>query len=119
MIRFFGILLALLVDQKMLSQTGKTMQREQVLNILSAHKQELATKYGVRRLGIFGSVARNEAKETSDIDIIVEMPPDLFQMVHMKEDLEHLLAASVDLIRYQKHLNTLLKRRIDNEAVYV
>ncbi len=95
------------------------MQREQVLKILSMHKQELVTKYGVRRLGIFGSVARDEIKANSDIDIIVEMPPDLFQMVHMKEELEQLLAASVDLIRYQKHLNTLLKRRIDNEAIYV
>ncbi len=66
------------------------MQREQVLNILSAHKQELSSKYGVRRLGIFGSVARDEATETSDIDIIVEMPPDLFQMIHMKEDLARL-----------------------------
>ncbi len=50
---------------------------------------------------------------------MVEMPPDLFQMVHVKEELEDLLVASVDLVRYQKHLNALLKRRIDREAVYV
>ncbi len=95
------------------------MQREQVLDILKAHKQELATKYGVVRLGIFGSVARSEATDTSDVDVVVEMPPDLFQMVHMKEELEQLLVASVDLIRYQKYLNKLLKRRIDAEAIYV
>ncbi len=95
------------------------MQREQALSILRAHKQELAAKYGVTRLGIFGSVARDEALDASDVDIIVEMPPDLFQMVHMKEELEQLLRASVDLIRYQKHLNALLKRRIDDEAIYV
>ena len=95
------------------------MQRDEILNILSTHKQELATKYGVTRLGIFGSVARNEATEASDVDVIVEMPPDLFQMVHMKEELEQILATSVDLIRYQKYLNALLKRRIDNEAIYV
>ena len=53
------------------------------------------------------------------MDIVVEMPPDLFQMVHMKEELEQILDASVDLIRYQKYLNALLKRRIDNEAIYV
>ena len=95
------------------------MQREQVLNILRLHKQELAAKYGVTRLGIFGSVARGEATDASDVDIVVEMPPDLFQMVHMQEELEQLLVASVDLIRYQKYLNALLKRRIDNEAIYV
>ncbi|MFN8487931.1 MAG: nucleotidyltransferase family protein [Caldilineaceae bacterium] len=95
------------------------MQRQQILEILSAHKQELAAQYGVNRLGVFGSVARDEATETSDIDIVVEMPPDLFQMVHLKEYLEQLLVAPIDLIRYQKHLNALLKRRIDHEAIYV
>ena len=95
------------------------MQREQVLTVLSKHKQELSAKYGVTRLGIFGSLARDEATETSDVDIVVEMPPDLFQMVHMKEELEQLLVASVDLIRYQKHLNALLRSRIEHDAIYV
>ncbi len=95
------------------------MQQEEVLNVLRKHKQMLNTKYGVSRLGIFGSVARGESTASSDIDVVVEMPPDLFQMVHMKEELEQLLSTSVDLIRYQKYLNTLLKRRIDAEAIYV
>lgn len=95
------------------------MQREKVLEILHQHKQEFATKYGVTNLGVFGSVARAEATQESDVDIVVEMPPDLFQMVHMKEELEQILDASVDLIRYQKYLNALLKHRIDNEAIYV
>lgn len=95
------------------------MQRDEVLHILRTHKGVLAAKYGVTRLGIFGSVARDEATTGSDVDIVVEMPPDLFQMVRMQEELEELLRASVDLIRYQKYLNALLKRRIDNEAIYV
>lgn len=95
------------------------MQREEVLAILSEHKQEISAKYSVTRLGVFGSVARNEATSGSDVDIVVEMPPDLFQMVHLKEDLERLLAAQVDLIRYQKHLSALLRKRIEREAVYV
>ena len=95
------------------------MQREAVLTILREHKQELSAQYALTRLGVFGSVAHDEATATSDVDIVVEMPPDLFQMVHLKEDLEQLLAASVDLIRYQKHLNALLKRRIEREAIYV
>lgn len=95
------------------------MQREQVLDTLRAHKPALVAKYDVTRLGIFGSVARNEATDSSDVDIVVEMPPDLYQMVHMKAELEQLLAASVDLIRYQKYLNAFLKRRIDREAIYV
>jgi len=70
-------------------------------------------------LGIFGSVARDQATEASDVDIVVEMPPDLFQMVHMKEDLEELLGIPVDLIRLHKHMNTFLKNRIEAEAIYV
>ena len=95
------------------------MQRETVLHTLNAQKQELFTRYGVTHLGIFGSVARDQATEASDVDIVVEMPPDLFQMVHMKEELERLLGVPVDLIRLHKHLNTFLKSRIDDEAIYV
>ena len=69
------------------------MQREEILSILKSHKQTFADKYGVTRLGVFGSVARGEATATSDVDIVVEMPPDLFQMVHMKEELEEMLVA--------------------------
>ncbi len=53
------------------------------------------------------------------MDIVIEMPPDLFKMVHMKEDLEEILAAPVDLIRYHRFLGDYLKRRIDHEAIYV
>lgn len=95
------------------------MQREAVLETLSTHKPELSAKYGVTRLGIFGSLARGQATDASDVDIVVEMPPDLFKMVHMKEDLEAILAAPVDLIRYSRFLNDTLKRRIDHDAIYV
>lgn len=95
------------------------MQRAVVLETLSAHKQEFSTKYGVTRLGVFGSVAREEASSASDVDIVVEMPPDLFKMVHMKEDLEEILAAPVDLIRYSRFLNEILRSRIDHDAIYV
>lgn len=61
-----------------------TMQREAVLQTLSAHKQELSAKYGVTRLGIFGSVAREEASGSSDVHIVVEKPPDLWKMVSVK-----------------------------------
>ena len=95
------------------------MQREAVLQTLSNHKQEFSAKYGVTRLGIFGSVARGEAGGAGDVDIVVEMPPDLFKMVHMKEDLEDILTAPVDLVRYSRFLNDTLKRRIDHDAIYV
>jgi len=95
------------------------MEREVVLTNLRTHKKEFIDKYGITRLGIFGSVARGQSTNASDVDVIVEMPPDIFQMVHMKAELEELLDAPVDLIRFHKHLNAYLKSRIDDEAIYV
>lgn len=96
------------------------VSRENVLRILGMHKDELMRDYGLLKLGVFGSVARNEARENSDIDIVVEtLVPDLFRMVNLKEDLEKLLHHRVDLVRYRLRMNSFLKKRIDNEAHYV
>lgn len=95
------------------------MEQQKVLDTLAAQKQLLLQKYGVTRLGVFGSVARGQATPQSDVDVIVEMPPDLFQMVHLRDDLEEVLGAPVDLIRLHKNLNAFLRRRIDDEAIYV
>jgi uncharacterized protein len=96
------------------------MRRAVALEILREHKRELAEKYGVTRIGIFGSVARDEATEESDMDVVVEMTkPDLFLMVHIKEMLESVMHCQVDIVRYRDRMNAFLRRRIDAEAVYV
>lgn len=96
------------------------IRRAEVLELLRQHKPELAVKYGVTRLGIFGSVARDEATEKSDVDVVVEMTkPDLFFMVHMKHLLEAAMRSDVDIIYYGDRMNAFLKQRIDEEAVYV
>ena len=99
--------------------SNQTMQRDQVLCILSSHKTELEERYGVKKVGIFGSVARNSAKDDSDIDIVVEMEPNILLKVQLKEELEQLLGSKVDLIRYWERMNPYLKARIDREARYV
>ena len=96
------------------------IERDNVLRILGTHKNSLTHDYGLLKLGVFGSVARNEAGEGSDIDIVVETKvPDLLRMVNLKEDLEELLHSKVDLVRYRLRMNALLKKRIDNDAHYV
>jgi len=80
----------------------------------------LSEKYGVTRIGIFGSVARDDASEQSDVDIVYEMSrPNLFTVVHLKKELEHVLHCPVDLVRYRERMNPLLKKRIENDCVYV
>jgi len=103
-----------------MDEKTKTLHRKEVLRILGLHRKELAERYGVIRMGIFGSVARNEATEASDVDVVVETQvPDLLMMVNLKEDLEKILHSKVDLVRYRHRMNTFLKKRIDNEARYV
>jgi len=45
---------------------------DEIKTIIKNHKDELREKYGVRRIGIFGSIVRGEAREDSDVDILVE-----------------------------------------------
>jgi len=75
---------------------------------------------GIKQLVLFGSVVRGEQKKESDIDICVELEiPDVFKMVHIKEELQSLLSAQVDLIRLRNSMDSLLRYRIENEGFYV
>ncbi len=96
------------------------MRRDEALRVLRDHKPELAARYGVTRLGLFGSVAKDKAREGSDVDVVVEMSkPDLFFLVHIKAVLEEALHCPVDVVRYGNRMNAFLKERIDEEAVDV
>lgn len=74
------------------------MLRQEVLTILSNHQNKLKD-FGVKSLMLFGSVARDEARTDSDIDLLVEFerPVGLFTFVRLKRYLEEILESSVDL----------------------
>ena len=96
------------------------MNTQAILKALERCKPQLREKYQVTRLGVFGSVARGETGEGSDVDVVIEMErPNLFVAVNIKEELESLLQRPVDLIRLRKRMNQALKRRIEQEATYV
>ena len=96
------------------------IDRDTALKILGRCKGEFAERYGITTLGIFGSVARGEATDRSDVDVVVKMlKPNLFTLVHVKEDLEEALHQQVDIVHYRERMNAFLKQRIDREAIYV
>lgn len=64
------------------------MRRETALKILREHKTDLVGRYGITKLGMFGSVARDEAVDGSDVDVVVEMAPDMLARASLKEELE-------------------------------
>ena len=95
-----------------------SLDREYILDELRGLKSELRDRYEVSKIGIFGSVARNEANETSDVDIVVDMEPNILKRVNLKIELEQKFGRKVDVIRYWYGMNKYLKARIDREAIY-
>ena len=66
---------------------------------LRALKPELERRFGVRRIGVFGSVARGEEDADSDVDILVELEgPIGWELVDLQDRLEEVLGRRVDLV---------------------
>ena len=94
------------------------MQNTKIMKALNKYKTENMNKYGILSLGVFGSVARGDTNETSDINVVIDLKePDLFKMVHIKDELEALLHKNVDIVRNRKTMNPYLKKRIERDAV--
>jgi len=75
------------------------MKRDDVLKILAGQRGALRQQFGVKSLALFGSVARDDPMETSDVDLLVEFarPVGLFGLFALQDHLEQLLGGSVDL----------------------
>ena len=83
---------------------------------LAAHKEELASSFGVSEIGVFGSVASGTANEKSDVDVLVTFHPDarwsLFDFVDMQEELKALFGRDVDLVETEGLRNPFRRRSI-------
>lgn len=95
------------------------MKLESALQLLTKNKKEL-NRLGVNSLAIFGSIARQEATSSSDIDILVTFisSPTYDQYIETKFFLEDLLGCKVDLVT-QDGLKPLVRAEVEKEAVYV
>ncbi len=95
------------------------MKREDVI-LRFKEQQALMDHYHIASLFLFGSVARNEARPDSDIDLLIEFrePIGLFEFVELKDKLESLLGCPVDL-GTKRSLKLRLKDRVLQEAVRV
>ena len=95
------------------------MSRDEVLTILSEHRAEIEA-IGVKSLAIFGSVARDEAGASSDIDVLVEFnPPATYDAyLRLKSLLEKVVGRHVDLVT-RRALKPGMRPVVEKEAVYV
>jgi predicted nucleotidyltransferase len=82
--------------------------------------RRLAAQHGARDPRIFGSVARDESKSDSDVDVLVTMEPGrtLFDLIALEQDLEELLGRPVDVVSVTG-LSPYLRSRILADAVEV
>ena len=90
-----------------------------VSEIMIITREYLSEHYGVSSMLLFGSVARNEQKEDSDVDVCVEMKPNLFKQAGVKCYLQELLGCSVDVVRMRENMNQLFKHQILKYGVRV
>ena len=94
------------------------MTKSDVLNYLSKNFQEFHNKYNVEKIGLFGSYARDEETQDSDVDIFVQMHPKLLDMIAIKQLIEEDLHLKVDIVRLRDKMNPYLKKRILRDGIY-
>ena len=96
------------------------MKQEVVLQSLKQKNAELITKFGVKSLQLFGSVARDDATSTSDVDLLVEFdrPVGYFGLFALQDYLEKLLGCPVDL-GTPDSLKPYIKERVRGELTHV
>lgn len=82
------------------------MSKNEILSILKNYKDEHEAEYGIIELGLFGSVAREEDTEKSDVDICIKTKsPDPFILVRIKEDIKNRINKPVDIVRVREKMN--------------
>jgi predicted nucleotidyltransferase len=92
-----------------------------ITDILKKHEKDLKKRYGISKIGVFGSYIRNEARKDSDLDILVEFKHDtdigLLKFVEIENYLSDLLGVKVDLVE-KSGLKPRIGKHILKEVVY-
>ena len=100
--------------------SGKTMKTlDEIKSVLAQYKKELADRYKVSQIGIFGSYIRGEQGEKSDLDILVEFrEPIGLEFIELAEFLENILGVKVDLVS-KGAVKPNRWRYIEKDLIYV
>lgn len=96
------------------------MNRHSVLECLRQHRPEINERFAIKDLAIFGSIARDDAKSESDIDILVEFKgrADFDRFMELRFYLEDLLGTKVDLVT-QKAIRSPIRPNIEKDLIHV
>lgn len=93
--------------------------QKRYIDLLKHATPEIKQKFGVESMRLFGSVARGDCRENSDVDLFVEMPPKAFRICALKDYLERLLGTAVDIIRKHSNLDPFILSEIERDGITI
>ena len=93
--------------------------RQEYIDQLKAHATELQQQFGITYMRLFGSVARELHTESSDIDLFVEMPAKVYQVVAASDYLKDLLGCEVDLICRHPGMRPFFLNQIEKYGITI
>ncbi len=93
--------------------------QQEYINILKMHSTELQNKFGITYMRLFGSVAKNNHNEESDVDVYVVMPVKLYNIVAASDFLEEILGCKVDLICKHQGMRPYFLNQIEKYGIDV
>ena len=100
-------------------KTVDMKSRNEYIAIIKQHAPELRQLFGIESLSLFGSVARGEQKEGSDVDLFAKMPPKFFNYIEASEFPQSILGCNVDLICDHKNLRPFFRNQIEHDGITI
>ena len=92
---------------------------QEYIATLKQHAPILRERFGMTSMSLFGSVARGEQTEDSDVDVLVDMPPTLRAVGGANDYLEKIMGCRVDMIRNHSRLTPLFRKQIERDGITI
>ncbi|MBP3227885.1 MAG: nucleotidyltransferase family protein [Bacteroidaceae bacterium] len=89
------------------------------IHILRQREADLRSRFGITSMRLFGSVARGDAREGSDVDLFVSMPPHFYTHIAAAQYIEDLLGCGVDLVADHKNMRPFFRKQIEKDGIQV
>ena len=93
--------------------------RQEYMELIKSHANELQSRFGITSMRMFGSVARNQHQEGSDVDLFVTMPPKFYNYIAASQYLEEVLGCNVDLVRDHKNIRPFFRKQIEQDGINI
>ena len=101
------------------SKVKEMKSTQEYIATLKQHAPILRERFGMKSMSLFGSVARGEQTEDSDVDVLVEMPATLRGVGGANDYLEDLLGCHVDMVRNHDRLTPFFRKQIARDGIAI